>query len=361
VQLTTGNSEAFDTGSILIRSGDSVDQRTLIPDAPTYKGRNSGNINITAGLAVNQGGNITIEAGTATGQIRRSRYSRESESEGSGGNVLIESGKSFVASSGSVKVGSAKAGSKGDSGMLSLLTGNATEGDAGMISILSGNSLKYGKGGNIEILAGASFGYEEDGPTAYLHGGTAMGRQAAGGNVEIFGGNGLSEDDYKGGGRGGRVDVTGGRAAGMLDTDIGGAVEILGGYAHYATGGQVKIESGRSERTSSGDLSIATPDAGKDGVNKYSWLHKPTGSGVSGTIKVSTGTSRNADSGSISFNTGAARGKSIYDTQDAGNISAQAGESDEGNGGKIFIAAGATRSIEHGKIDVSRLSFESIN
>lgn len=241
VQLTTGNSEASNTGSILIKTGNAIDERTLlVPDPPVYKGGDSGSINITAGLAVKQGGNITLQAGSATGQINRARYSRVSESKGSGGNVLIQSGDSIVASSGAVKVGSAAAGTKGDSGMLTLSTGDATGGDAGMISILSGNSLQYGKGGNIEILAGASFGYKEDGPKLYLHGGTAMEKQGAGGNVEIFGGNGLSDD----GGRGGRVDITGGRAAEPLDTDIGGAVEILGGFAHYATGGQVKIESG---------------------------------------------------------------------------------------------------------------------
>jgi hypothetical protein len=49
--------------------------------------------------------------------------------------------------------------------------------------------------------------------------------------------------------------------------------------------------------------------------------------------------------------TGAARGKSAYDTQDAGSISVQAGESEEGDGGSVLIQSGATGSVDHCKID----------
>ena len=50
-----------------------------------------------------------------------------------GGNVIISSGDSIEASSGEVTIGSASAGRKGDSGILTLSTGDANTGDAGMI------------------------------------------------------------------------------------------------------------------------------------------------------------------------------------------------------------------------------------
>lgn len=112
-----------------------------------------------------------------------------------------------------------------------------------------------------------------------------------------------------------------------------GAIEILGGYSHHSTGGQVKIASGRSESASTGDLAIDTPDAG-------------AGPGTSGSIKVTTGSSQQADSGSISIKTGAAHGVSGYDTQDSGGIIMEVGESDEGNGGQVVIAAGSTYSTK---------------
>lgn len=130
IRLTTGNSESSDTGSILISSGNAVDEKTLFPQAPRYKGGDSGNINITAGLAVNRGGNITLLAGGATGQPKRSKYDRADQQ---GGDVIIASGYSIEQSSGEVNIGSASAGREGKSGTMTLSTGDSKTGDAGMI------------------------------------------------------------------------------------------------------------------------------------------------------------------------------------------------------------------------------------
>jgi hypothetical protein len=130
MRLTTGNSDAANTGSILISTGNAVDEKTLIPHTPTYKGGDSGSINVTAGLAVNRGGNLTLVAGGATGQILRSKYDRADQQ---GGNVFISSGHSIEASSGEVTVGSASAGKKGDAGKMTISTGDAQKGNAGMI------------------------------------------------------------------------------------------------------------------------------------------------------------------------------------------------------------------------------------
>ena len=139
MRLTTGNSESSDTGSILIGSGNAIDEKTLFPQAPRYKGGDSGNINITAGLAVNRGGNITMVAGGATGQPKRSKYDRADQQ---GGNVLIASGHSIEQSSGEVSIGSATAGREGKSGTMTLSTGDSNTGDAGMIGKCTHSSCK---------------------------------------------------------------------------------------------------------------------------------------------------------------------------------------------------------------------------
>lgn len=169
MRLTTGNSDSSNSGSILISTGNAVDEQTIFPNTPTYKGGDSGNINITTGLAVKQGGNISMVAGGATGQIIRSKYDRRDQK---GGDIYIASGHSIEASSGKVTVESTAAGKQGDSGTVTLSSGDANTGNAGMIAILSGTSHELGKGGNIEVLAGTSSGNQVDGSTVYLHGGT---------------------------------------------------------------------------------------------------------------------------------------------------------------------------------------------
>jgi hypothetical protein len=153
-----------------------------------------------------------------------------------------------------------------------------------------------------------------------------------------------------------------------------GAVEILGGFSQFSTGGmfmctitlyhdkcnqiiksqsqpihpskyftgEVNVTSGRSERASSGDMLIGTPEAGA--------------AGSSGSIKVSTGFSRKSDSGSITLETGSARYMSDYDTQDSGSISMKVGQSDEGNGGSVMISAGMSLSRKQCKSDWMNLS-----
>ena len=82
---------------------------------------------------------------------------------------------------------------------------------------------------------------------------------------------------------------------------------------------------------SSGDLFFGSPEAG-------------SGLGVSGSIEVSTGFSRQADIVSINIKTGNASGESDYETQDSGSTFMNAGGSDKGNGGDVIITSGPTYS-----------------
>ncbi len=99
-----------------------------------------------------------------------------------------------------------------------------------------------------------------------------------------------------GGSSGGSVLLKGGAAFGPhILGDHGGNIEIAGGYAAGGDGGSVILNSGRSQRTDSGKISLVTVDSGSEGV--------------SGDINMETGDSKYGDSGYINIQTGDAYGK----------------------------------------------------
>ena len=109
------------------------------------------------------------------------------------------------------------------------------------------------------------------------------------------------------------------------DTGVGGDINIKAGKTladDGTTGGMLVLHAGESTLTSSGKVSIATPNAGS--------------TGVSGTIDIVSGTSSAGGSGSISLTTGKSTGGK------GGTITLSVGDGDTGVGGDININAGKT-------------------
>ena len=114
-------------------------------------------------------------------------------------------------------------------------------------------------------------------------------------------------------------------AVGDGDTGVGGDINIKAGKTladDGTTGGMLVLHAGESTLTSSGKVSIATPNAGT--------------TGVSGTIDIVSGTSSAGGSGSISLTTGKSTGGK------GGTITLSVGDGDTGVGGDININAGKT-------------------
>lgn len=111
---------------------------------------------------------------------------------------------------------STDAGKQGQSGEISLITGDATDEDAGRIKLLSGPSAN-GRGGEIALLGGKSktrIRRTVDGSDVILRAGDTEARSSSGGSVRMSGGSGLNNERVDGG-NGGSVEILGGRAHGL--------------------------------------------------------------------------------------------------------------------------------------------------
>lgn len=105
-----------------------------------------------------------------------------------------------------------------------------------------------------------------DGGAVDIRGGASLDSDAHGGGVNIVAGHGLSATEN--GGDGGDVTIGGGSAFGLTPTtDHAGAVILRGGKAYSGLGGAVRMVSGGSDHTSSGDISLATAHAGIFGAS----------------------------------------------------------------------------------------------
>ena len=90
----------------------------------------------------------------------------------------------------------------------------------------------------------------------------------------------------------------------------------------------ISLTSGYSSVTSSGNISLATANAGL--------------AGVSGEVSIKTGDSTFGYSGALSMSTGGATGGR------GGSITIAVGEGDSGAGGDVDITAGTTTAIAAG-------------
>lgn len=158
---------------------------------------------------------------------------------GTSGDLLIKSGSSNLASSGSIVISTSDAGSEGVSGVLSFRTGSSTSGDSGSIEISSGNAHSHpdplwpeevtGSSGNIHITVGT-------------------GDLGKGGNLKLAAGNTTGIPHPYGPNR--PVEA------------IGGDVSIASGYSHESHSGEIMIETSNGGRLgNSGTLTLKTNDS----------------------------------------------------------------------------------------------------
>eukprot|EP00957_Ditylum_brightwellii_P044008 3340039-Ditylum_brightwellii.AAC.1 len=94
-----------------------------------------------------------------------------------------------------------------------------------------------------------------DGIDFFIFGGQGSGvLRSTGGNVQIVGGSGTSEDVFNGG-NGEAMLIDGGALHGRNSvTDHGGSVHILGSQANSVLGGNLSTISGKNNFSSSGNV-----------------------------------------------------------------------------------------------------------
>ena len=92
-----------------------------------------------------------------------------------------------------------------------------------------------------------------DGGDVSLTAGQASAQARKGGGVSITGGEGSSAHSTDGG-DGGDISLKGGEAKGLSANDNAGSIEIQGGTSFKGYGGSLKLLSGESTESSSGDI-----------------------------------------------------------------------------------------------------------
>lgn len=219
--------------------------------------------------------------------------------------MLLTSGFSRTESSGSVVLSTANAGNQGTSGSLALATGRSNLGRTGPIELSTGNAVGGG-----------------------------------GGDISLSVGTGVGDDEYGGGG--------------SMNIEPGEIRLKSGDVKHSnATGGSIRLETGKNERSSSGSFHVSTADAGSRGITggRSGDVTFGTGNaerGDSGSVRVMTGDSKEGAGGDFRVRVGQANGKKYG--KKGGGISLSAGETTArgAEGGDVLVQAGEGSNNEQG-------------
>ena len=232
----------------------------------------------------------------------------------------MTTGFGALTSSGYISVTSANGGRLGSgggvSGSVALETGTSSKGNSGRLAIMTGPAKK-GHGGDQRVLVGT--GDSGDGGRVVLVAGETIAAAKAGGYVSIVGGAGVDRRE----GKGGDVKIAGGKSGGLRTLrEEGGSMWFVGGDSRAGTGGNVDLTTGYGVETSSGRITLTTPNSGSFGI--------------SGAVNIATGHATKGSSGRLLISSGVAtEGK-------AGAISLLVGTGTVG--GDLHLRGGNTRS-----------------
>ena len=208
VNIRVGTGASGDGGDVLMFAGET-----------TEAGKAGGNVVIAAGEGSSvsspggNGGKVQVFGGAGQGTNEEDDTGGNIEMAGGfgnggvGGSFIVRTGYGFSTSSGLVDIATANAGSAGVSGEINLFTGTTSSGNSGLVRIETGWA-SGGRGGAYSLLVGT-------------------------GNT----------------GTGGMITVRSGKTTAS------------------ASGGNIKVYTGYSTQTSSGDYSVETVNSGIEGVS----------------------------------------------------------------------------------------------
>ena len=183
-------------------------------------------------------------------------YNQQRETDDAGSSINFTTGYNPSTSSGAFRVQTADAGVTGNSGEISLRTGQTTNGNSGSILFETG-STETGEGGMILLKVGSSK-LDNHGGDVEVEAGDAKDEYKSGGYVDIAAGDGTHSHF----GHGGLVKIGGGHAGSTVKDhyykedkwNSGGDILVVSGSATQGKSGNVLISSGESEKSTSGDI-----------------------------------------------------------------------------------------------------------
>lgn len=195
--------------------------------------------------------------------------------------------------------------------------------------MLSSGEGKGGTGGHILLQVGT--GDSSKGGAVDIVSGDATQADGVGGYVNITAGDGTNSKS----GRGGIMQITAGTGIVSFFFNKCGLLLrlsvfyfsflfllIIGTTIQGATGGNLYFHSGASVATSSGNVNMSTPNAGK--------------AGISGSMFFSTGTTSSGSSGKVEIKSG------VSTSGTGGDLAFYVGTGDSGNGGNLTLVSGET-------------------
>ena len=234
LHVKSGKSKSQSSGSIVVNSED-AGYSGVSGGIELYTGHssrgNSGHFTVDTGNStVGSSGDIRLAVGTGHGTdndagVVEVHAGNSIDSTGSyGGRITLKTGYSDNGHSGSLNMITAEGGHmQGNSGPIFIGSSEARNGNTGSIALHSGDAID-GRAGAIDIAVGKSSSStlirdEKDGKTGNsisLRAGEAKDPLSAGGKININGGEGTNESLF-GGGKGGRVEVTGKKSTILFD------------------------------------------------------------------------------------------------------------------------------------------------
>lgn len=357
-----GSGQTGGTGMAVLRSGDmsgansGVTGNVTVRSGHKTNGSATGN---TGDLALNTGnnngagnsGNLNIFSGSAsTGQSGLLSISTGNVTSGTldSGSVGINSGTSLGGTSGFLNIQSGNASNAQNSGGLALRTGNVVSGTAGFLNVTSGDASGSGSSGGAQFGSGqASSGFS--GFVTFKSGDVVDG---FGGTANFLGGNNTGVS-----GNGSPVNVIGGNITGANVGGVTGWVHVNSGdvtnAASTATSAEAVFRSG--DVAGSGGSAQALIRSGNTASNNSGPVNIQSGSvsggvGNSGDINLSIGSSAGGVRGKIKLQDGSEGTVNHIWTQTAADGSGawQAAPVElpdqTGNGGKILTTDGSVVS-----------------
>ena len=245
---------------------------------------------------------------------------------GSAGNLTMQVGTSGFGRGGLLSLVAGEAGLRGVGGDLNLSAGKGREWRSGDVHVVTPGS-STNSSGSVQLTTGDSGGDAETGSGA----------------VAIR--TGKSERGYSG-----SIVLEVG-TAGLW----GGNVSLRAGPSQQQRGGGILIRSGVG-KVASGDIHLGSADVATEPITSY------LEAAGSGKLVLTTGATRQGESGSIIMGTGPAIGKSgnislsvgRCENSGGGHVDINAGDSKNGRGGDVTIRPGAARagSAEGGNVEL---------
>lgn len=353
-------------------AADPVDPQDLATkayvDGSTNTGANKSLSNLTSPTAINQD---LIFATTPNSYLKTEDTNNVSSANltvitgdaagvgGDSGELLLHTGSGQ--SSGTISILSGNTTQDDyNTGTVQISTGNPTGiGVSGSIVISSGDSTN-GQSGLISLITGQVSGSDASGMINILTGQTAGGSGT--GNININTGNPTADNINSGGIISATGSCTGSGQSGIYQFISGNTVDgpsgqftiNTGSVTGAATSGTISVSSGNNAGTGgSGDIGIqsgATDTGGSGGVAIQSG--NVTSAGTSGPVSLNSGAG-GGHSGNVTVQSGAPASANF----NSGNLALQTGAATgTGDSGNIIIATGSTASGVQGKIQMTSLA-----